>query len=437
MPSEAHPPAARDLLPARWLPLVYFGFAHLALGGALGALVVDPGLPGAFFHHPRMVAIIHLVTLGWISASILGAFYIVAPLALRCPLRPGWRDRAACAAYIAGVSGMVSHFWIGRYNGMAWSALLVIVSVMHLAVRAWRALPHAPVPWPVKLHVYLAFANIGVASAAGVVIGLNRQYAWFEIGAMSSAFAHAHLAALGWAVMMVVGLSYRLVPMIVPAEMPRGPSMAASAVLLEIGVVALAVSLVLEISSTPAALIVIGGLAAFVMHVRRVVSRRLPPPAALVRPDWATWQTHLAFGYLLVAAVTGVALTLSPLEVLAPLGWTYGVTGLIGFLGQVVVGIQGRLLPLHGWYRAFESRGAKPPRQSAHTIGSRLLAAWVLGTWAPGVPLLATGLAWGLEPAIAAGALSLLAGVVLNAAHMARIAAVSGEARTMAAAPPR
>jgi hypothetical protein len=37
-----------------------------------------PVLPGAFHYHPRLIALLHLVTLGWISGSILGALYISA-----------------------------------------------------------------------------------------------------------------------------------------------------------------------------------------------------------------------------------------------------------------------------------------------------------------------------------------------------------------------
>ena len=97
--------ARKALLPAAGLPLLYFGFAHLCLALALAVLLVRPDLPGGFFHHPRMIAVVHLVTLGWITSSILGAFYIVGPLALRLPLRPGWRDRAAFMLFAAGVTG--------------------------------------------------------------------------------------------------------------------------------------------------------------------------------------------------------------------------------------------------------------------------------------------------------------------------------------------
>ena len=169
-------------VPATGLPLLYFAFAHLCLALAFAALVVSPGLPAGFFLHPRMVALVHLVTLGWITSSILGAIYIVGPLALRMPLPAGTSDRLAFAGYVGGVSGMVSHFWIGEYSGMAWSAGLVISAELHVAVRAWTGMVAAPIPWAVKLHVALAFANMLGASVFGITPGLNRIFLVLVLG---------------------------------------------------------------------------------------------------------------------------------------------------------------------------------------------------------------------------------------------------------------
>ena len=427
------------LLPAASLPLWYFAFAHACLGLALMALVVRPDLPGVFFHHPRMLAIVHLLTLGWITSSILGAIYIVGPLALRMPLRPSWMDGVAFGGYASGVSGIVSHFWIGEYSGIAWSGALVVATILHVAGRVCAGLVRAPVPWPVKLHVALAFGNLIAAGAFGSVVGLNRMFGWFAWSPMSAAFAHAHLAAVGGAVMMVIGLSYRLVPMIAPAAMPTGASLATSAVLLEAGVIALAVGLLRNSSWVPAAaLVIVVGLGAFVRRVRAIIKRKLPPPPALPRPDWATWQTHLAFVWLVVAAVTGLVLTfpISPAQTVS-LGWAYGVAGLVGFLAQVVMGIQGRLLPLHGWYRMFEARGLQPPARSAHTLASPALAKAILVTWACGVPSLIFGLTSNRTAWISISSAMLLAGVAANAAQAVQIATADANPDLSQTAPAR
>jgi hypothetical protein len=155
-----------------------------------------------------------------------------------------WGDRVSFGAFVAGTTGMVVHFWIGEYSGMVYSALLVAGAVLHVAVRAWRGLREAVLPWPVKLHIALAFANMIGASVLGMLIGLNRILRWWAWSPLSSAWAHAHLAAIGWATMMVVGLSYRLIPMIVPAAMPTSASLAISAVLVEAGIVMLVLTLI-------------------------------------------------------------------------------------------------------------------------------------------------------------------------------------------------
>jgi hypothetical protein len=295
--------------------------------------------------------------------------------------------------------------------------------VLHIAVRAWLGLRGSPVPWPVKLHVALAFANMMLASVFGMVVGLNRIYGWFAWSPMSAAFAHAHLGAVGWAVMMVVGLSYRLIPMIVPAEMPNRRSMAVSAVLLEIGTLGLAIALITRSAwTTVAAGVIVAGIGSFVYQVRQIIGRTLPAPPALPRPDWATWQTHLAFIWLLLAACTGFLLTLPvPVSWIIGLGWLYGTAGLVGFLAQIVVGIQGRLLPLYGWYRLMESNHMQPPARSVHTLARHGLSKAVLVMWTIGVPSLVFGLLSGSHSMIAMSCAVLLGGVALNASHVLTI----------------
>ena len=94
----------------------------MALAAAFAALAFEPARFAGFFYHPRMIAVVHLVTLGWISASILGALYMIAPMALRARLPAGRLDFAAWWVYAIGVLGMVSHFWLDSPKGMVWSA---------------------------------------------------------------------------------------------------------------------------------------------------------------------------------------------------------------------------------------------------------------------------------------------------------------------------
>ena len=414
------------VIPSSGIPLLYFGFAHACLGAAFAVLVVDPAVPGPFFLHPRLVAVVHLVTLGWISGSILGAFYIVAPLALRMPLRPGWLDRAAVVAFAVGVTGMVARFWTAQYTAMSWLAVLVVAAVLHVAIRTWTGLVAAVVPWPVKLHVALAFINMIAASVFGIFLGVNRSFAWVTWSPLSAAYTHLHIAAVGWGTMMFVGLAYRLIPMIVPTAMPTATSMALSAVLIQSGLAIIVVALLAQsIWQAAGAMLIVAGLVSFVMHVRIALRHKQPPPAALPRPDWATWQTHVALVWLLVAAGAGVYISWPGRDVAFGANWLYGTAGLIGFLAQVIAGMQGRLLPMHAWYAAFDAAGRKRPSRSAHTLASPRLAQLIFICWTMGVPALALGLTRVNASMVRVGSAILLSAVVLGALQAVRITRAS------------
>src|SRR5213592_1023123 len=104
--------AATSKAPAHLAPLLYLGTAHLAFALACVFAGLWPQAVAGFFYHAWLIALVHLVTLGWITFSILGAIYIVGPLALRMemPARP--LDYVAYAFAVVGLIGMVGHFWI-------------------------------------------------------------------------------------------------------------------------------------------------------------------------------------------------------------------------------------------------------------------------------------------------------------------------------------
>lgn len=418
----------RDFTPSSSISIAYFALAHMSLASALFVLAVRPDLPGGFFYHPKMIALVHLVTLGWLSGSILGAFYIVAPLVLRLPMPVRWPDWTAFTAFGLGTVGMVSHFWIGQYSGMVWAAFAVAGSIGWVAVRAWRGLPGASAPWPVKLHVALAFANILAAAALGILIGIDRTHGFLGISPLAATYAHAHIAAIGWVTMMVVGLAYRLIPMMLPAAMPAGARLARSAILIEGGLVVITWSLIRGSSVLPVgAALVAAGLGSFVFEVRRIVRHRMPKPPALPRRDWSTWQTHGALLWLLVATCLGVVQSVGVRgEWGIRLMWLYGVAGLIGFLAQIVTGMEGRLVPLYAWYRALARGGGAPPASGANELPSASFARVIFIAWSAGVPLLAWGLASERHAMIVTAAMLLLCGVAAGAGHLAHMLRKAG-----------
>jgi hypothetical protein len=408
-------------LPSRFLPVAYFALAHASLSLAFALVAIDPRGAAGFFYHPRMLAIVHLVTLGWITSSILGSLYLVGPIALRTTFPARWPDYLAAALAAVGVIGVAGHFWIAEYGGMAWSGAAVGSGVLVVGARVLPRLWRAPVPLAIRVHVLLAFLNVLAAAGLGVLLGINRVHPFMTGFALGPVFAHAHLAAIGWAALMVVGVGYRLLPMVLPARMPAGPRLWWTAILLQIGVGGLFVTLLLHLRATGLfAVIVVAGFATFLVNVIWMVRHSLPKPPAIKRPDAAVLHAGAAFASLAAASALGLWLAFTEMsEMSLRLAAGYGVLGLIGFLAQMVVAMEGRLLPLFAWYWAFARTEGRGPVVSPHEMPwhAGQLAAFPL--WLFGVTALATGVMAGAVPLVGAGAWVLLAASILSAAQAA------------------
>jgi hypothetical protein len=410
-------------LPPRLLPTLYFAASHIALALAFGAVAWDPLGVAGFFYHARMLAVVHLVTLGWITSSILGALYLVGPIALRVTFSARWTDYTAFALVAIGIIGMVAHFWIAEYGGMAWSAATVTAGILIVAGRVLPSLSSAPVPRAVKGHVALAFLNVAGAATMGVLIAFNKIHPFLPGYVLSNVFAHAHLAAVGWASMMVVGVAYRLLPMVLPSEMPSGAKLWATAIFLQIGVTGLFVALVSRRASTwPFAVSIVAGFALFVAHAAWMVRHPRPRPPAIRTPDPAVLHAAAALCCLLAASGLGLWLSAAPTsDRTLRVAMAYGVFGLVGFLGQMVIAMEGRLLPLFAWYWAFANTGSRGPVISPHEMPWRTGQYLVFALWLAGIPAMAIGLALDGTAWVRAGGYSLLAATILDSVQVARI----------------
>ena len=422
----AEPAPAQAFLPARRAPLVYFAFAHGCLFAALALLAFLPTTLGGFYYHPRLIAAVHLVTLGFLTSAVLGALYLVCPLAFRLPLPERRLDLAGAVSWMVGVIGVASHFWMEEYSGMAWAGAMALLTPLWLGGRVLAGLRRAPVPLESRLPVSLAILNLYLAGALGLMLGANKyQTAFLPFAQLDGVHAHLHLAAVGFLTLMVVGAGYRILPMVLPAAMPRGRLALASGLVIEAGVLGLAGALTFaKPLVAPFALLTLAGLGLFLSRIAFMLRNRRPPPSERPRPDWAVIHVLQAIAYLALTGAIGLALALlEPSEVTLRLAFLYGVCGLVGFLAQLVLGVEARLLPLASWLQGFAAGGYRDLPPSQHTAIPNAVAATGAALWTIGVPCLATGLALDRPRWTSAGAGALALAVLVLAAAGARAVA--------------
>jgi hypothetical protein len=417
-------PHPNDRLPPRTLPVVYVAWAHLALAAAFLLVAFEPGRFMGFYYHPRMLAVIHLVTLGWITGTTLGMSYVAGPLALRMTVPAGKWDAVACALFVIGSSGVASHFWLDEYVAVAWAAILLFVSLVMVAVRMLKGLRGGGAPLPVRLHVAFGYGNLLLAALLALHLAFTKSGEAHSVP-LRFVHAHAHLAAAGWATLMVMGVGYRLLAMLFPGKPPGNKPAWLTLVLFEAGLLGLAYALMAGGPTWPFALLLAAAVAIFLGTVVRIRLSPVPAPKKLRRPDFGV--LHVAFALLCLAGATGVGVAIAFADGPDPgLFKLYGILGLVGFLAQMIVGVEMRLLPMFAFTEAFGRGGHKALPPSPHLMPRRWLQALSLALWVVGVPLLAWGLGREVgdprgEGVARTGALALLGGTFAAAASTARV----------------
>src|ERR1022692_795680 len=173
-PSSARPVAAGPIsganAPSIALPLTFVMTGLLALCAGIGWLVLRPSILAAYHYNQYVIAATHLFVLGWICSVVMGAMYQLVPVALETKLYSQRLARWQFAFHVAGLSLAAAKC---TYDGVSESSAV------------------GPI-----LHVF--------KSVAGFVARFD---------AISAMHAHAHLGGVGCFTMLIVGVSYKLIPM--------------------------------------------------------------------------------------------------------------------------------------------------------------------------------------------------------------------------------
>jgi len=399
--------------------LAWYGVAHGALLAAALLLLAEPELATGAWQRPRLVAAVHLITLGWVVASVVGSLFLLGQGVLRLGLVAGRRELWAAPLWALLLIGLVARLETVDPPGLAWAAIPLVLALVVLIGVVLRRAARAPLPGGMRFALVLAWSNLALALVGALFVvagrlGLPGPGAW-----PAWRLAHAHLAAVGWATTLVAGVGARMLPMVLPAAPPPPRALAAVAALCGFGTPAFAGALlhapglVRWVALLPAA-----GALGWAALVGWMLAHPRPPARELPRPDAARWLAVAATTLLGLAAVAGLALAFAD-EPPAGLAVAYGALGLAGFLGGTILAVELRLLPTVAWILARRRIGFDVPFPSAHRLPPHRLALAAAAAMALAAPLLAAGALAGAPALVRAGAALLAAAPLLHAGVVA------------------
>ena len=352
------------------------------------------------------LAALHLITLGTLAMTAMGAAIQLLPVATRRPLGPIWAIKLMFVLYAPGVALFAG----GLAHSTAWAQHMgATLSVAGLALfgglvganlRKVNDLPG------VTRHAWLAVASLLGLAVLGLLLVVDFTKGFLPDHGAAAA-AHAVLAGYGFMGMLALGFSYVLIPMFVLGSAVPDPVGKRTALLSGLGL-ALGAGGALAGIGLVSVLGIGLGLAACVIYLRGMLAslktrmkKRLEP---FFRMVWIAWAL------LPVSLLAALAPALgAPLD---PWGGLWGFLLVFGWLLSFVTAILQRIMPFLASMHS-SALGGKPAllshlspklpvdiHRGCHAAALVLVSTAMVGGW---VWPLRLGLLAGLMGAIAFG----------------------------------
>ncbi len=359
------------------LPLSFALTGLLALCVGMAWLVARPSLLSTYHYNQYVIAVTHLFVLGWICSVVMGAMYQLVPVALETKLYSEKLARWQFACHLIGFSGMVWMFYTWNMKQVGHFGCVLALGVGLFAYNLVQTLRRVP-KWNVTATaVTAALGWISLAICAGLSIATAKCLNEFDSGnaaagsvaplihglrslaafmarfePISAMHAHAHLGAVGCFTMLIVGVSYKLIPMFALSEVRNRTRAFSSVALLNVG---LAGSFVTILLRSPWKLAFTGLLAlALAMYGWELVAiLRARKRRAL---DWGIKYFLTAVALLAPVSILAVVLSWPGLPLNAITGQLenlYGFLGLVGVISFAIIGMLYKIIPFLIWFKSY------------------------------------------------------------------------------------
>ena len=401
-------------LPARFMALSIVALAV----STVSAPWTLPLLQGSFSSF-SLLAFVHLNTLGFIGAMIMGASYQLVPVAIQVPLasvRAGrlsfWFYGSGLLLFLSGLAGS----WLPLLA--AGATLLGIAFALYIGVilATWWRTPHRDV---VSWHIALAAVNAGAGMIFGVLLAFNKSNGMLGGHLLGLLAAHITIMLGGWVMLTFFGVAYRLIGMFTFSEQHFLPRLAwAEFALVAAGSWVLALRFALSLPAVfgqiAAAMLLAGGVC-FAVQIVRLYRRRMRRAFDIHMP-FALLAAALAIatGALLLTGLTRGADASSALWVAVV--WL----ALFGVAGTAIQGFFYKIATFLVWLKRYAPRAGTEPVPRLDELYSRRLAVAGWALWTAAVLAITVALLGEIH-VLGIAALLLLAGAACFIANVVSI----------------
>jgi hypothetical protein len=179
---------------------------------ALMLLFAMETLSGHYFH-PKLLAITHTAALGWGTLIIFGACYQLLPVILETELFSHKLGYWSLVIFVVGLVLLVSSFWTFNPGlGMQFGSLLVLTGIALFGFNSFQTARKVKKPGIYQDFIVTACIWLLATAFLGTIMVFNFRYPFLQ-DHLQFLKLHAHMGIGGWFLLLIIGVSSKLIPM--------------------------------------------------------------------------------------------------------------------------------------------------------------------------------------------------------------------------------
>ena len=307
---------------------------------------------------PETIAMVHLITLGWIATNMFGAMYQMVPVLGGGPVPWPKGCRWVHLLLIVGVLsltlevGLSLHPWLLLVASFGLGGAVIL-----FAIPVGIALIRAPVVHPTIWAMRLAIVNLLAVLMIGLIFLGEYAHGFFEIDRHTMIGAHLVWGLFGWIGTLMVGVSFHVLPMFY--MMPPFPRQQANRILVGMALTCVLLpALVLWFPLLPfwmvwvSALPALAALTLYGTIMINLFQKRK-------RKKWDVTLRLWQLGLLNGALSLGI-LAVWPVVEAEALRYLFATLFLFGFVSSIMTGMLYRIIPFLTWFHRYSQQAGMP-----------------------------------------------------------------------------
>ena len=309
-----------------------------------------------FFMNLKIIALTHIFTLGFLLMVIMGASYMLLPVALGVKIA---YEKLFYPVYYSYLASLLI-FVIGMYYFISFmiaaGGILLFVSVLIYNLNILLSLKKVKKWDYTAIGIAFAYSYLFIGLSIGLYLALSF---YFKIGfnIFNILQDHIYVMFTGFAIMLFMAISYRLLPMFYMTKTPGGLYWKSDLIAVNAGILSILASSFFRNMS--AAYFYLNGAGGWLLGLGILlycfIFLNLMIKRLKKKLDITTFYLFAGIALLIFATFTGLFFNMS--------GWIHGAffvyyllgfTALFGFAGMVIIGFLHKIYPFLISLKVFE-----------------------------------------------------------------------------------